>query len=157
MMPTATFDGTAYTLTLFRNQKPKKIIFGSYFVTVHVAPEADVDPWIRSKVVGDAEDGLLYYMKAEYHHNGILLPHVGIDFYEWLNGTKEAHEVLYAIHQAELACDVKNCLDNFEAEFEAFEKAELRASQVVLARAPCSACGVPNSLCDTSHHVENFP
>jgi hypothetical protein len=128
--PIATFDGTAYTLTLFRNEKPKKFTFGSYFLTFHVAPEADVDPWIRSKVVGDAEDGLLYYMKAEYHYNGVCLPHVGVDFYEWLNGTKEAHEVLYAIHQAELANNVEDCLAKFEMKFEAFEEAELRASQV---------------------------
>ena len=100
--PIVTNDGASYTITLFRNQKPKKFSFGTdYVLYVHVAPEADVDPWIRSKIIGAPEDGLLYYIKGELHKNGVHLPHVGVDFYQWLNGKEEALSVLKAIHQAQ--------------------------------------------------------
>ena len=108
--PIVTFDGVSYTLTLFRNQTSKKITFGdNYVLSVLVALDADIDPWIRSKIGGAPEDGLLYYMKAEYHHNGVHLRHVGVDFYEWLNGKEEALAVLKAIHQAQMQGKVHNC------------------------------------------------
>jgi hypothetical protein len=137
--PIATFDGTAYTLTLFRNHIAKKITFAdNYVLTVHVALEADVDPSIRSKIDGSAEDGLLYYLKAGLHKKGV-------DFYEWLNGKEEALYVLKGIHKAQSGGEIHDCgwcVTKFEDDIEALS--------------PCSACRKPNSLCDTSHHVENF-
>jgi hypothetical protein len=138
--PVVTFDGTTYTLTLFRNKTSKKITFGDNYVpTVLVALEADVDPWLRSKIDGASEDGLLYYLKAELNKKGV-------DFYEWLSGKEEALSVLKAIHKAQMQGEIHDCgwcVNKFEDDIEAL--------------APCSACGKPDWLCDESHHVENFP
>jgi len=64
--PTVEFDGTTYTVTLFRADDKEYFVFGQHTLSVCSAREDQLEPSEREqiKTTPDAE-GLLYYIHAQ--------------------------------------------------------------------------------------------
>lgn len=100
MVPTVSFDGLEYTVSLFRPDatgamKEKEHIFGEHNLVVCAAPPNELHSWELAQMNGPpAEDGLIYYLCAQPED-------VGRPSLYWLAGKGEAVALRRAIRQAE--------------------------------------------------------
>ena len=101
--PIVTFDGTVYTVTIFRNGIVAfKNTFEKYSLTVIGCRQSDVPSAQRAKIWGaPADDGFLYFIHAKYIDKGFAFSE--LDMFEWLEDKEEALAMIKAIHDAEWA------------------------------------------------------
>jgi hypothetical protein len=99
-MPTVSFDGNNYTVTLFRPDatgaiKEEKMTFGEHSLEVCGCDPKELHMWDRAKINGPpAEDGLIYYLCAR--HFDVARP-----FFFWLKDKEESLALRKAIKDAE--------------------------------------------------------
>jgi hypothetical protein len=133
MIPTVSFDGNNYTISLFRPDatgaiKEEKLTFGEHSLEVCAAPPNELHMWDRAKINGPpAEDGLLYYLCAQPQD-------VGAPSFVWLKNKEDAAALRKAILDA--------------------EDKQWRDEMVEDEKNPCSFCGEILRECGGDHGDE---
>lgn len=64
--PTIEFDGTTYTVTLFRDDKKEYFVFGDHILSICASRDDQLEPSQRGHIKAEPDDeGLLYYIHAQ--------------------------------------------------------------------------------------------
>jgi hypothetical protein len=83
--PTIFYADCTYEITLTRNAKTTRFTFGEHAIAICASREDELSQMERSQIKGPcAEDGLVYYIRAEPYDFG------GAPFFVWLKDEEEA-------------------------------------------------------------------
>ena len=83
--PTVFYADCTYEITLTRNTKKTRLVFGEHAIAICASREDELSQMERSQIKGPcADDGLLYYIRAEPYDFD------GIPFFVWLKDEEEA-------------------------------------------------------------------